>query len=747
MPTTSYIGKPANRVDGRAKVTGQAKYPAEFHVPGLLYGFVVSSAIAKGRITRVNAERARSLEGVVEIFTHENRPRKSWFEKELTDDLSVPGQPFVPLRDERIIYSAQPIALVVAETYELARYAASLVQVGYEVVPHATNLSQKRPEGYPPKPRDLVLPPAKERGDLEAVLANGYIRHEAEYSLPIEHHNPIEMHSSTAIYEGEGKLLVYDKTQGVHNTLNYLCNAFELSQANVRVLSPFVGGAFGSGLSPQYQLFLAVMAALTLKRSVKVTLTRQQMFTFGHRPACIQGVTLAAMADGTLQGLGHEALSETSQYQDYSENIVNWSGRLYRCNNVRLRHNVAHLDLPTPCDMRAPGAPTGLFALETALDELAYKLKLDPLELRLKNYADRAPDENKPFSSKELRECYRQGAERFGWARRKPEPRSMKEGRNLVGWGMATGIWEALYTPTSAKAVLTADGRLEVSSGTADIGTGTYTIMTQIAAETLGLPLEMVHFKLGDSSLPYADVEGGSWMAASCGSAVKEVCDAVGKRLLQLAQQGEGSPFAGVEFGDVMFADGEMRHRREAFRRMLITEIMQEARVNRIEEQTDSKATHEAMEAKQKDYVQNTHSAVFAEVKVDEDFGTIHVTRVVSAIAAGRILNPKTAASQIIGSVVWGIGMALVEESVVDHNLGRIVNHNLGEYHVPVNADVHDIDVIFVEERDAIVNPIGVKGVGEIGLCGVAAAIGNAVFHATGKRVRHLPITLDKVFQ
>ncbi len=390
--------------------------------------------------------------------------------------------------------------------------------------------------------------------------------------------------------------------------------------------------------------------------------------------------------------------------------------------------------------MRAPGVATGLFALESAMDELAVKLRIDPLEIRLKNYAEIDQDAGVPFSSKKLRECYQQGAERFGWARRNPEPRSMRDGSTLIGWGMASGMYDALQAPASAKCVLTADGKLTVSSATADIGTGTYTIVTQIAAELIGLPLENVTFKLADSSLPKAPVQGDSFTASSVGSAVKAACDKVRERLLTLARKVDNSPLADVALDDATFADGQIRSRRDPSRAVSFTEAMRHATLNAIEEEASAGPS-----AAQKRYARYSHSAVFAEVHVDQDLGTIQVMRIVNAVAAGRILNPKTARSQVLGGIVWGIGMALEEESVIDHAFGRIMSQNLGDYHVPVNADIRDIDVIFVEERDEIVNPLGVKGLGEIGVVGVAAAIANAVFHATGKRIRELPITLDKV--
>jgi xanthine dehydrogenase YagR molybdenum-binding subunit len=746
--TTTHIGKPINRIDGRAKVTGAAKYAAEYHVPNLAYGVVVSSSVARGRITRIDAADALKLPGVLRVFTHENIPRLARRDCSYRDQIAPPGSPFRPLHDGEIRYSSQPVALVVADNFELARYAASLVRIEYERAEHATDLDENRERAYRPKPRfgffaRLIGFPAmpKPRGNAQEAFARAAVKVEAEYWAPVEHHNPMEPFATTVVRDEDGKLTVYDKTQGVQNVRDYLCKVFGLSKNELRVVSPFVGGAFGSGLRPQYQVFLAVLAARELKRSVRVVLTRQQTFSFGHRPTTWQRVALGAAADGTLEAILHEAISETSRFEDYSESVVNWSALLYQCDNVRLDRKVVQLDLATPIDMRAPGAAWGVYALECAMDELAAQLRIDPVELRLKNYADKDQDGNKPFSSKELRACYQKGAERFGWAQRRPEPRSMRAGKQLIGWGMATGVWETFRVVAAAKAVLGADGKLMVSSATADIGTGTYTIMTQIAAEQLGLPIENVTFQLGDSSLPMAPVEGGSFTAATVGPAVKTVCEKVRKRAFKLARRVPGSPLAAADLEDITFADGYIRLTRDPSRAVSIVEAMRQRGIDAIEERTFALPNL----WKQRKYSRYAHSAVFAEVKVDEDLGKIEVTRVVSAIAAGRILNPKTARSQILGGIVWGIGMALEEESVLDHTFGRFMTHNLADYHVPVNADVHDLEVIFVEEHDEVVNPLGVKGVGELGIVGVAAAIANAVFHATGKRVRDLPITLDKL--
>ncbi|MBV8521812.1 MAG: xanthine dehydrogenase family protein molybdopterin-binding subunit, partial [Acetobacteraceae bacterium] len=428
-------------------------------------------------------------------------------------------------------------------------------------------------------------------------------------------------------------------------------------------------------------------------------------------------------------------------YEDYQEIVVNWSGLLYRCDNVSLTYKLAKINTATPNDMRAPGATTGVFALETAMDELAYSAGIDPLALRLKNYADTDQNEGKQLTSKELRACYTQGAERFGWHKRPPPPRSMREGRELIGWGMATGVWEAMFEKTSARAVLTREGKLEVATASADIGTGTYTILTQIGADAFGLALENVTARLGDSSLPTCPVEGGSMTAASAGSAVQAACYAAREKLFAYARRIENSPLANASLDHVLFVNGRIVLRADPSRAVTIAEAMQAGGVDRIEAE-ETASPSRLTKARYSSY---THSAIFAEVRVDEELGVVRVTRIVNAVAAGKILNTQTARSQILGAVVFGIGMAFEEESMIDHKLGRIINHNIAEYHIPVNADVQDIDVIFIEEQDDKVSPLGVKGVGEIGIVGTAAAIANAVYHATGKRIRDLPITIDKL--
>jgi xanthine dehydrogenase YagR molybdenum-binding subunit len=742
MSTTNYIGQPTSRVDGPAKVTGAATYAAEFQVPNMAYGWVVSSPIAKGRITKVHSDEVLAIPGVLEVFSHENVPNLAWFDRNYKDDVAPGGSPFRPLHEDKIQFNQQPIALVVAETLELARYASSVLRIDYEEEKHETDIEAKRDEGFEPgNGKSGWMPPPPPRGNPDKAWDDAVHRIEHEYVHGAQHHNPMEMYGATVEWRGDKKLTVYDKTQGVVNVQNYLTKIFGLSKDDCRVINQYMGGGFGSGLRPQYSVFLAVLASLELKRSVRVTLTRQQMFSFGHRPHTLQYVKLGTNPDGTLAALQHHALHETSQFEEYTENVVNWSGMLYQCENVKLGYQLAKLDVFTPQDMRAPGAATGSFALEVAMDEMAAAAGLDPIDFRIRNYAEEDQNAGKPFSSKRLRDCYHQGASKFGWEKRTPEPRSMRKGNRLVGYGMAGGVWDATQKKAAAKATLTADGKLEVSSATADIGTGTYTIMTQIAAETLGLPLEAVTFKLGDTDMPEAPVQGGSWTAASVGTAVKNVCEAIGEKLLKLAQKMEGSPLKGASMDEVEFVNGQIRLRQDPDNAVVIRDVLQASGETKLE--TDTSAAPNML--KQANHSMHSHNAVFVEVEVDEELGTVHVTRVLNAVAAGRILNPKTARSQVLGSIVWGISMALMEETIMDHKFGRYMNHNYSEYHIPVQADIHDIEVLFVEEEDDVVNPLGVKGVGEVGLLGVAAAITNAVYHATGKRVRELPIYLDKL--
>ncbi len=735
----THIGAATSRVDGRAKVTGAAKYAGEHNIAGLAHGSLVTSRIAKGQIARIETGEALAVSGVLDVLTHRNRPPMAAADSAYKDDVAPEeGSPLRPLYDERIWFSGQPVALVIAEEPEVARFAASLVRVEYRQEPHVTDLHSE-------KDKAVALPvgkpsgPPNPRGAVEAGLAAAAVRHQGEYYVPIEHHNPMEPYASTVLFGDDGKLTVYEKTQGVQNVQRYICSALQLAPHDVRVLSPFVGGAFGSGLRPQFQVLLAALAALKLKRSIRLVLTRQQMYGLGYRPAMLQRIGLGATSAGRLEAIIHDAVTMTSRYEEFHRQETGWSGLLYNCGNARYAHRLAHLDVPTPCDMRAPSAATGVYALECAMDELAVALQLDPIELRLRCYSNRDQNTGQPYSSKNLRECYRRGAEVFGWQNRNPAPRSMRDGSELVGWGMATGVWEAMQVPITVRIALTANGHAEVSCATSDIGTGTYTIMAQVAADMLGLPLDNITIRLGDSTLPQSPVEGGSWIAASVSNGIVTTARAVREELLRLAKQMPNSPLANAAADEVVLADGKLAGRESPSRAVPIADAMRHSAVDRIVRELGTTFENGGGHA------HNTHSAVFAEVKIDEELGVIRVTRVISAVAAGRILNPKTGGSQIIGGIVWGIGMALHEETHHDHRFGRIMNADYAEYHVPVNADIRDIEVIFVDEPDDIVNPLGIKGLGEIGIVGVAAAIANAVYHATGKRVRDLPITLDQL--
>ncbi len=734
------LGKEMSRVDGVAKVTGQAKYAAEFAVPNVAYGFIVNGTVAKGAIKAIDTREAERTTGVIRVFTHLNTPK--FGPKPPTEQAPPKGaQPeqdksFRALQSERIFFNAQPVALVVAETYEQARFAARLVKVTYDKEDHVTDTETVRDRARVP----ANATPPQPRGNPEEAMRSAPVKIEAEYRIPIEHHNPMEPHAAIAFWEGD-KLTIFDKTQGVYSVRAHLASSFGVPEENVSVVSPFVGGAFGSSLRPNYYPALTAMAARELKRPVKVVYTRTQMFTgHGYRPYTIQKIALGAEASGKLTSMIHEAVHNTSATEEFNDNTTNFTRQIYACPNLFAPTKITNTDLNTPTWMRAPGAVSGMFALECAMDELAYKLKIDPLELRLINYADTDPQSGKPWSSKALRECYRLGAEKFGWNARKPEPRSMRDGHLLVGWGMATGVWGAFQRDASARITLRADGTAHVSSATSDIGPGTYTVMTMIAAEYLGLKPEQVQFELGDSKFPKAPSQGGSQTTSSVGSAVYGAALAIGAKLLELANKDGNSPLRDAGAADVELLDGRLLLKRDPARSVGVADVMKRHGLTEITETFDSKPSPERQK-----YALLAHGAQFVEVKVDPDLGTTRLTRAIEVTACGRIINPKASHSQEIGGVVWGLGMALQEATEIDHRYGRIMNPNLQHYHVPVNADVHEIETMFVEEEDKIVNPLGVKGMGELGMVGIPAAIANAVFHATGKRIRDLPITPDKL--
>ena len=733
-----YIGKPTSRVDGVAKVTGKAKYAAEFEVPNMAYGFIVTSTIAKGRIAAIDTRAAAAVPGVVRVFTHLNSPK-------LGPKATEPAPPranapeedksFRALHSDRIHFNQQPVALVVAETYEQARHAARLVRVSYSREAHATDTEAVRDRARAP-----AGPEQKPRGNPREALRAAPVTIHAEYRIPIEHHNPMEPHAAIAFWQGN-RLTIFDKTQGVYGVRAHLANSFGIPAANVNVIAPFVGGAFGASLRPNYYPALTAMAARELRRPVKVVYTRTQMYTgHGYRPYTIQKVDLGADRAGKLTAIVHEAVHNTSSTEEFDDRTTSWTRQLYACPNVDTPQRIVSTDLATPTWMRAPGAVSGMFALESAMDELAYQLRIDPLELRLINYAEVDPDSGKPFSSKALRECYRLGAEKFGWQNRSHEPRSMRDGRLLVGWGTATGLWGAWQNAGSARVTLRADGTARVTTSATDIGPGTYTMIAVIAAEFLGTPPETVQVELGETRFPVAPAQGGSTMTASVGTAVRGAALAIGARLLVLANRSASSPLRGVSAAEVELVDGRVQLKSDASRFVTVADALRRGGGAEMTETFDARPS-----AERNNYATLAHGAQFVEVKVDPDVGTVRVTRVVEITACGRIMNPKASHSQEIGGVVWGIGMALQEATEIDHRYGRIMNPNLQHYHVPVNADIHMIETEFVEEDDRIVNPLGIKGMGELGMVGIPAAIANAVFHATGRRIRDLPITPDKL--
>ena len=737
------LGDPVPRSDGLAKVTGAARYAAEHPAPDLLHGVVVGATVAKGRITGFDLDAALAVPGVVHVLTHENRPsmrRNGLFWKDM---IAPAGKPFRPLGDARVRWSGQPVALVLAESFEAARAGADRVVVRYAEEAHDTALVDALGRARKPRPLKAgYTPPPKPRGDAAGAFERAPFRVDAVSWAAPEHHNPMEMHAATVVRRADGHLVVHDKTQGSQNVRWALCRAFGLAERNVTVRNEFVGGAFGSGLRPQVPVFLAVMASLALERSVRVTLTRRQMFDGGHRPETWQRVRLACDAEGRLASIRQEAIAETSRHEDFVEAVVNWSAQLYACPNVAVDYKLVEVDRATPLDMRAPGAIHGVHALEVAMDELAAAAGIDPLEMRVRNHADRDPGENLPYSTKRLLDCYREGAERFGWKGRPLAPRARRDGTEWVGWGMATGVWDALQMLARARAVLHADGRLLVTSAASDIGTGSWTVMAQIAAAAMGIPLENVDFRLGDSRLPFAPVEGGSSHVTTVGSAVDGACEKLKRELWRLARTAHrGSPFAGRPFEAVHFDGTSIRLRDDASVSMTYADCIRSGGRDRL----DVVFTQLPNVLRQRKFSRLTHAAHFVEVRVDEELGTVRVTRAVTAIDGGRIINRRTATSQASGSVVWGLSHALHEETHDDAALGRLMNRSFAEYHVAVNADVQDIEIVFVEEPDTVVSRLGAKGVGEIGMVGVSAAVANAIWHATGKRLRDTPMTPNRV--
>jgi xanthine dehydrogenase YagR molybdenum-binding subunit len=729
------LGDSMSRVDGPLKVTGGATYAAEYNLPGVTFGVLVTSTITRGRIVRIDAREAEQLPGVLAVVTHESRPAVPGYDIPVDPKESrVEGQEFRVFYDAHIYYNNQPVALVVADTFERATYAASRVKVTYTKGPHQTNLKTNLNRGVTPKREDDYL-----RGQPNAYKTAA-VRIEQEYQTPINVHSPMEPHAATAVWEGEDKVTVYNKTQASKLAQKDIMRLFQLTENNVQIHSPFVGGAFGSSSRVWPQEMAAILGAKKVGRPVKVALKREQTFNMvGYRPRSVQKVGLGATPDGTLVGITHEAFGVTSTFEQFTERIVDPTKTLYAVPNLNTVYKLIPLDLSTPCWTRGPGEASGSFALESAMDELAYALGMDPLALRIKNFSATDPEAKLPWSSNQLKACYERGAAAFGWSKRNPEPRSMRSGDWLVGMGMSAGIYKAARTKASASATLLADGSVMVRSSTADVGPGTYTIMTQIAASVLGTDPALVRFELGDSSFPPAPGQFGSHTTASVGSAVHDACVALQKKLMSLASQQEGSSLHGVALDELTAENGQIRHKTKADS-VAYADILKQQKLPSVDVKVDSESGPE-----QKNYSSKSFCATFVEVLVHPATGEVRTKRVVSALDVGKVVNQKTAYSQVYGCVTWGIGMALMEDGVLDHRYGRYTNNNLADYHLPVCADMPDIDVILIDEPDTIIDPIGAKGMGEIGLVGFAAAIANAVYHATGKRIRDLPITPDKL--
>ena len=707
------LGTPIDRVDGHAKVTGRARYAAEFAAPGLLHAVLVQSTTAAGEILGIDVAEASGMPGVVLVITPDNALRLQVPEKPATEQ-----EVDHPLLQNRTIrYSGQHVGVVVAATREQAVAAAARVRVrtregeALTVMDHDSLARAYVPKNF----RDGQRPPDSHRGDPDADFAAAPVRIEVTYETPVEHHNPMEPHATVARWDGD-KLTVWHSTQGVTGAQKTLAQLFGLKPDDVRVVCPFLGGGFGSKGNCWPPATLAAMAARMVGHPVKLELTRAQMYTSnGYRPATRQTVKLGAQADGKLVALRHDGFSSMSMPElgEFVEPFALASEMLYDVPAAAISHRLVGLNQGLPTYMRAPGEAPGVHALECAMDELAVALRMDPIALRLANHADVDRSEDKPFSAKKLRECYARGAEAFGWSRRTPEPRSMRDGRLLVGMGMATSTYPMNRMAAKATARMDADGTVVVRSGTQDIGTGTYTVMTQVAADELGLPAARVRFELGDTAWPAAPVSGGSQTVASVGPAVQAACAALRAKL---AGMGVAPDFADLRAG------------------------LARAGVDHVE--ADGEASYDRKKAKLSEH---SFGAQFAEVTVDPDLGEIRVARFVGAFDAGRILNPKTARSQLIGGIAFGLGMALLEETTVDGNLGRITNPNVSEYLMAVNADVRQVEAILIDNDDQAANPLGARGIGELPMVGAAAAIANAVFHATGTRVRKLPIRLEDV--
>jgi xanthine dehydrogenase YagR molybdenum-binding subunit len=735
----SNIGQPLTRRDGVLKVTGAARYAADNHVPGMLHAVIATSSIAHGRVTFLDVDAAKRHPGVVDVMTPGHKPP-------LAVDPDVKTNPFAfrldLLQNDHVRYANQPIAVVIAETLEAATQGAVLLSPRYAAEFARVDLDST--ESYVPPGVGIGNPAEANHGDANSAFASAPVRIEATYETPAQYHNAMEPHAIVAAWDGD-TLSIDTPSQALVMARARIAELFGLAPENIHIRSPFLGGGFGSKGFPSGPQVLGIMAARLVGRPVKLVLPREQMYgPVGHRSATRQTMRIGAARDGALASIAHHAKISTSTFDEFYEPAADASHSLYASPAIATSHEAVRIDIGTPLFMRAPGEATGSIVLESALDEAAWACRMDPLAFRIKNYAEVEPMSGRPFSSKALRECYAQGSQRFGWAQRPLAPRQMRdEAGLLVGWGMGTAIFPALMFAAEARAVLRGDGTGVMESGAHDMGQGAWTAFAQIAADSLGLDLDQIEFKAGTSDLPDAGIAGGSAHTATAGSAIQDAGAAVIAKLADLATRDQRSPLFGAGNAGVIARGGRLFRRDDETRSESYVDILHRAGLNELE----ARGNGAIDPAAQLHYAMYAHGAVFAEVKVDPELGQIRVTRMVGAFAAGRIVNPKLVRSQLFGGMIWGQSFALNEEAITDRRSGRIINANLAEYHIPVNADVGSLDVITVDEQDQHVNALGIKGVGEIGIVGSAGAVANAVWHATGIRVRRFPIRIDDLLE
>nr|WP_295864533.1 xanthine dehydrogenase family protein molybdopterin-binding subunit [uncultured Chitinophaga sp.] len=721
------VGQSMDRVDGRLKVTGAARYFADHQPEGMLYAALVCSPVSSGRITAIDATKALRAPGVADVISHLNAPPVPGYKV----DNPNPKQGLKIFYDDRIYSNGQPVAIVVANTLERAVHAASLVKVTYAQEVHRTDMNENMNQAFQNKNMKDYL-----RGEADA-WKKAPVRLEAEYNIPIEVHNPMELAGIIAHWETPDQLTLYAKTQGVKSVQQTIKTLFQLPESQITVHSQFVGGAFGMGLRIWPMEVATILAAKKIRKPVKLVITRKDMFTLvGYRPAARQRIGIGATTDGKLTGITHEAVANTSPYEDFTEAIVNMSRMMYTCPNVNTHYQLVPLNLSTPVWMRGPGEATGAFALESAIDELAHQLKMDPLQLRILNHADTDPEKQLPYSSKYLKEAYEMGAAKIGWQQRSQTPGQLQENGWLVGYGMSSGVFSAGRGRATASATLKADGTLVICSAAADIGPGTATAMVQIGADATGIDVKKIKFLLGESAYPEAPRQGGSSTVSTVGSAVNDVCRSLQRKLGEMATANVPA-FKDLKVENIQHEGGQLV---AGNTRLDYAALLQQQQLPELVVTTTSQAGDE-----RKQYAMYSFSVHFTKVHVHPATGVVRIKHIVSVADSGTVVNTKTARSQMIGGVVGGIGMALTEEALIDHRFGRYVNNNYADYHVPVNADTPPTDVLFINKKDPVINPMGAKGMGEIALIGFAAAVSNAVFNATGKRVRDLPITPDKL--